>query len=330
MTISSANARRLRLLFIIDRLETLHPEKDTTFVLMLESLSREHHVATCELHDMFVAGGSPKANAESTRVERSAPYFYRLGRCITDLAHYDAIFMRKDPPVDPAYIHSTQILSLLPDDGPLLLNNPRALRDANEKLYPLHFPALIPNTLVTSSIPQLKQFLDELGGEMIIKPLDGAGGRGIFYVHRDDRNLNSLLETSTNEQTQQIIAQQYIPEVSQGDKRILLLDGEPIGAVLRVPQGGDTRSNIHVGGACERTTLSETDIRIVRNLGPSLRENGLIFVGIDVIGPYLTEINVTSPTGIQEVDMLDGTNISAQVIDFVEIAAAERRSLLPA
>lgn len=318
--------RTLRHLFIIDPLESLLPDKDTSFVLMLAALARGHEVFTCDQLDLFVHHGRPKVRCDRSEVSRAAPHFHRRGELTADLASFDAIYMRKDPPVDQTYLHATHILSMVPQPGPLLINNPRALRDANEKLYALNFPSLIPKTLIASRIPLIRTFLDELGGEMIIKPLDGAGGRGIFYLHRDDRNLNSLLEIATMDGTQLIVAQQYIPEVRNGDKRILLLDGEPLGAVLRVPRHDDTRSNIHVGGNCVSTSLTEADQRIVANLRSRLCADGLHLVGIDVIGPYLTEVNVTSPTGIQEIEKLDRTKIAERVIDFVCARIAGQRS----
>lgn len=309
--------RPLRHLFLIDPLETLLPDKDTTFVMMIEALRRGHSVFSAEINDLFVQQSAPKVRCDRTEVFRRTPAFQRLGELTTHLCWFDAIYMRKDPPVDQAYLHATQILSMVPHDGPLLLNNPRALRDANEKLYALGFPNLIPQTLVTSKLALLREFLEDLGGQMIIKPLDGAGGRGIFFVQRNDRNLNSLLETATDDGRTLIIAQQYIPEVRQGDKRILLLDGEPLGAVLRVPRDDDTRSNIHAGGRCESAPITRNDRKIIAALQPRLRADGLYFVGIDVIGNYLTEVNVTSPTGVQEIDNLTGSDLARSILDFV-------------
>lgn len=309
--------RPLRHLFIIDPLEALLPDKDTTFAFMLECMRRGHEVFTCELHDLFVRDTTPSVRAFPTRVAREPPYGCRDTPITTSLVQFDVVYMRKDPPVDSAYLHTTQILSLVPENRTLVLNNPSALRDANEKLYALNFPQCIPRTLISSDLDQLKAFLQELGGEMIIKPLDGAGGRGVFYLNRDDRNLNALLETATADGRRFIVAQQYIPEVRSGDKRILLLNGAPLGAVLRVPRADDTRSNIHVGGTCHVAEITDSDWRIIHELQPNLSANGLYFVGIDVIGDYLTEVNVTSPTGIQEIDRLEGGNLSARVLDFI-------------
>ncbi len=187
----------------------------------------------------------------------------------------------------------------------------------------LKLPQVIPETLITSDVRRLKEFLGELGGEMIIKPLEGFGGLGIFLVRRDDRNTNALLELATSDGKCPIVAQRYVPEIRRGDKRIILLNGEPLGAVLRVPQPDENRGNIHAGGQCAKTDLSERDREICRVLSPRLKEAGLYFVGIDVIGDYLTEVNVTSPTGVQEINALNGVRLERQVIDFIEQKATE-------
>jgi glutathione synthase len=233
------------------------------------------------------------------------------------LEEVDAVFMRKDPPFDMDYIFSTYILDLL-GQRTLVVNDPVGLKMANEKMYALLFPDLIPRTMVTREQLHLKAFLDELGGEMIIKPWDGNGGRGVLLLSRKDRNLNSLLEMATDDGRRYVIAQQYVPEVRNGDKRIILVDGEPRGAILRVPAEDDHRGNMHVGARVQKTALSARDREICAAIGPTLRRDGLLFVGIDVIGDYLTEINVTSPTGIQEINALDGVRIDAEIIDLVE------------
>jgi len=213
-------------------------------------------------------------------------------------------------------VAATQILTLC--QRAVVLNRPESILFANEKLYALHFRDLMPETLVTRRIDELREFLEKLGGEMIVKPLDGKGGEGIFHARSDDRNLLSILEQSTQFETRVTMAQRYLPEVRNGDKRILLVDGEPIGAVLRVPSEGETRANLHVGGRAARAVLDDEDRKIVERIAPALRRDGLFFVGIDVIGGYLTEINVTSPTGIQEANALDGVRLEARVLDGVE------------
>jgi glutathione synthase len=207
-----------------------------------------------------------------------------------------------------------------------LLNHPKGLREANEKLYALRFPEQVPQTLVASDIGALKAFMAELGGEMIVKPLDGCGGTGVFYLSDQDRNTNSILEAATDNGRRLIMAQRYLPEIRQGDKRIIVLNGEPLGAVLRVPLETETRGNIHVGGECVKTDVTGRDREICAALAPLLREDGLYFVGLDVIGSYLTEVNVTSPTGIQEINALNGVRLERQVVDFVEQRVQNRDS----
>jgi glutathione synthase len=205
------------------------------------------------------------------------------------------------------------------------MNNPRGLREANEKLYALRFPEQIPQTLVTSDKQRLKDFMEEHGGEMIIKPLDGCGGSGVFYLNTQDRNTNSILEAATENGRKLVMGQRYLPEIRQGDKRIIVLNGEPLGSVLRVPLEEETRGNIHVGGQCVKTEVTDRDQEICAALAPLLRDDGLYFVGLDVIGNYLTEVNVTSPTGIQEINSLDGVRLESQVIDFIETRAELQR-----
>jgi glutathione synthase len=229
---------------------------------------------------------------------------------------------RKDPPVDAAYIVSTQLLALC--RRTVVLNRPEGILAANEKLYALHFADLMPETLVTREIARLVDFMAKLGGEMIVKPLTGRGGEGIFHVRHDDRNLFSILEQSTDFGKRWCMAQRYLEAIRQGDKRILLLDGEPLGAVLRVPSERDIRANFHVGGRPAPATLDEGDRRIVERVAPYLRRDGLFFVGIDVIGGLLTEINVTSPTGVQEINALDGVRLEARILDGIEALADER------
>jgi glutathione synthase len=250
---------------------------------------------------------------------RETPHF-----CFLDdgaqypLEHFDAIFMRKDPPADAAYLYATMLLSLTGRSHTFILNEPAGLREANEKLYSLNFPDAIPPTIVTYEIARLKQFMGEQGGEMIVKPLDGHGGEGVFYAHSGDRNLNAILETVTRFETRPIMGQRYIREIRDGDKRLIVLNGEPLGCTLRVPRDDEHRGNIHVGGNCVKAEVTERDREICRMLRPRLERDGLYFVGLDIIGRYLTEVNVTSPTGIQEIDRLDEVNLEAKVIDFVE------------
>jgi glutathione synthase len=307
-----------RFLFIIDPIEQILPDKDTTFVFMLESQRRQYAVYHCGIGDLFVDRCQPRARCRRTEVVRDTPHFRLFEERIEALTWFDAVFMRKDPPVDLAYLFATHILSLVDPACTFVLNSPSALRDANEKLYALHFPAMIPASLVTADMHRLKGFLEGLGGEMIIKPLDGCGGAGVFHVHRDDRNLNAILEMSTANGSRLIMAQRYLPEIRGGDKRLIVLDGRPLGAVLRVPREDEHRGNIHVGGTCVKAAITDRDRAITAALAPRLQRDGLYFVGLDIIGDWLTEVNVTSPTGVQEINALDAVCLEAEVIDFVE------------
>jgi len=236
----------------------------------------------------------------------------------------DVAFQRKDPPVDAEFMAATQILGTC--QRTLVLNRPTSLIAYNEKLFALHFPDLMPETTVTRSIAELRAFMRSLGGEMIVKPLDGKGGEGIFHLYEGERNVSSILEQVSQFETRWVMAQRYLPAVRDGDKRILLMEGEALGAVMRVPAESEVRANLHVGGRAAKATLSDADRRIVERVGPALRETGLFFVGIDVIGDRLTEINVTSPTGMQEINGLDGVRLEETVIARVEALVAERAS----
>jgi glutathione synthase len=215
------------------------------------------------------------------------------------------------------------LLSLIDQSKCFVMNSPNGLREANEKLYALRFPEQIPQTLVTSDMARLRSFMTELGGEMIIKPLDASGGSGVFYLNEQDRNTNSILEVASDNGRRLVMAQRYLPEIRQGDKRIIVLNGEPLGAVLRVPLESETRGNIHVGGQCMKTEVTERDREICAALAPLLRADGLYFVGLDVIGSFLTEVNVTSPTGIQEINALNRVRLESDVVDFVEQQVAK-------
>jgi glutathione synthase len=312
------SAATRRFLFIMDPPERILPDKDTTFVFMLESQVRGHALYCCGVTDLFADGVNPSACFRRAEVGRTAPHARLFEERTESLTWFHAIFMRKDPPFDLTYLFATHLLSLVDPHRTFVLNDPRGLRDANEKLYALHFPEVIPPSVVTSDIERLKAFMETQGGEMIVKPLDACGGAGVFHLRRNDRNLNAILEMSTDNGRRLIMAQRYLPAIRQGDKRIILLNGEPLGATLRVPREDEHRGNIHVGGTCIPAPLTERDRHIAATLAPRLRADGLFFVGLDVIGNYLTEVNVTSPTGVQEINALDGVTLERSVIDFVE------------
>jgi glutathione synthase len=239
------------------------------------------------------------------------------------------VLMRQDPPFDMAYITATHLLELLPEDGPLVVNDPASVRNAPEKLYVLHFKELMPPTLLTLDTAEIRAFWKE-HGDIVLKPLFGNGGAGVFHLRPGDDNLNSLLEMYALVHREPVMVQRYLPEVRQGDKRIILVEGEPKGAVLRVPPEGEARANLHVGGRAVKTVLTPREREICAAIGPSLREQGLVFVGIDVIGDYMTEINVTSPTGIQEIARLDGIDLAAPIWDAIEARFAARANRRPA
>ena len=316
----------MRFAFIMDPIQNVLIDKDTTFVFMLESQARGHEVWYLEMRDLFVHRSRAMGRARRIDLRRElGSHFTFHGEATEPLGAFDAVFMRKDPPFDVAYLHATQILDLAQLEGAFVMNDPAGLRAANEKLFALNFPNVIPPTLVSQDAHRIKAFMEELGGEMIIKPVDGHGGFGIFYGHRDDRNINSLIETMTHEGREPIIAQQYIPEVRQGDKRLIMLNGLPLGCTLRVPRADEHRGNIHVGGTCIKAEITVRDHEICREVGPRLRQEGLYFVGLDIIGDYLTEVNVTSPTGVQEINTLNGVKLEAQVLDFIERQVEERQ-----
>src|SRR5213594_3439433 len=301
----------LRLLYVMDPLARVLVDKDTTFAFLLEGERRGHEQHQCGVEDLFIEQSVPHARARRVHVHRAAVH-YRLGdERALPLTAFDVVFMRKDPPFDLAYYFATQVLGLADPAATLVMNDPRGLREANEKLYALHFPELIPESLVSADPARLKAFMDGLGGEMIVKPLDGCGGAGVFHLHRGDRNLNAILELSTLNGTRMVMAQRYLPAVrSDGDKRLIVLADEP-------------RGNIHVGGRVERAAVDARDRDICRRMAPRLEADGLYFVGLDIIGGLVTEVNVTSPTGVQEIDRLDDACLEVRVLDWVEARAAQ-------
>jgi glutathione synthase len=318
----------LRIGVVVDPLPRLLPDKDTTFVFMLEAGRRGHALSAIDHREIFFERGDVRALTRRASVRRPAQAgeaHYTLGEtAIVSLADFDAILMRTDPPVDEDYLYATHLLSLVEGRGVFVMNRPAALRDANEKLYALNFPDCVPQTLVTRRVDQLKDFLATLGGEMIIKPIHGWGGLGVFHVHSRDRNLHAILETMTDNGRKLVMAQQYLSAVREsGDERVILLDGEPLGAIARRPREDEHRSNIHVGGSVHKVVLGDRQRRICERVAPRLRADGLYFVGLDIIGDHLTEVNVTSPTGVQEINRLDGVSLEARVIDFVERKVTE-------
>jgi glutathione synthase len=309
----------MRIAFLMDPIERVLIDKDTTFALMLEAQARGHEVFSLGPSDLMAAEGTVYARLSPTRVDRVAPPAHAtVGPAVlTDLRSVDAFFVRTDPPFDSTYLYVTQLLERVRDQV-LVLNDPRGLRDANEKLYALHFPEVMPRTIVTMREDDIRAFLGRIGTAGVIKPLDGAGGRGIMVLNLKDQNFRSIIETTTDAGRRFCMVQEYLPAVRVGDKRILLLEGEPLGAILRVPRADEARSNIHVGGSVVACDLDADDRRIIAAVAPRLRADGLHFVGLDVIGGRLTEVNVTSPTGIQELSRFTGSQPEAKVLAWIE------------
>jgi glutathione synthase len=261
------------------------------------------------------------AHANAVTVARDKGAHWKFGPDETlDLATMDVVLLRQDPPFDMAYITNTHLLEHI-HPKTLVVNDPASVRNAPEKLFVLHFPELMPETLVTADRRQILAFRDK-HQDIIVKPLFGNGGAGVFHIKPGDSNLNSLIEMFTERSREPLMVQKYVPAVRQGDKRIILVDGVPMGAINRVPAAGESRSNMHVGGRPEKTTLTEREKHICATIGPALRERGLLFVGIDVIGDYLTEINVTSPTGLQEIARFDGVQLEKAIWDAIEAKRA--------
>jgi glutathione synthase len=311
----------MRIVVVMDPPSTVNVDEDTSFALMLEAERRGHRVDHCLIHDLFLDEGRVCARVRRAHCERDPERPITLGDAEdVDLGEVDAVLMRKDPPFDDAYLWATLLLEHA-RGRTLLINDPRGLRDANEKIYATYFPELMTDTMVTSDKARIKAFLARLKTRGVLKPLSGAGGEGIFALDPSDPNLNAIIETVTRGGRQLAMVQRYLPEVVEGDKRVLLLDGEPLGAILRVPQGGDLRSNIHAGGRVVAAEIDDDDRRIIAAVAPRLRADGLIFVGLDVIGGKLTEVNVTSPTGIQQMARLMNENVPGRVIDWLEARA---------
>ena len=301
----------------MDPIDAIDIDGDSTFALALEARARGHGLFHYLPQDLSLRDGRVIAHARPLEVRREADNHFTLGAAEDlDLAGVDVVLMRQDPPFDMAYITATHILEHVHPQT-LVVNDPVSVRNAPEKLFVTHFDGVMPPTLITSSRAEIEAFRAK-HKDIIVKPLYGNGGAGVFHITPDDENLNSLIEMFEGLYREPFIVQRYLPEVRDGDKRIILVDGEPVGAINRVPAEGEARSNMHVGGRAEKIGLTPREQDICAAIGPALREQGLIFVGIDVIGDYLTEINVTSPTGIQEIDRFDRVNLSALIWDAIE------------
>jgi glutathione synthase len=314
----------------MDPIDTINIDADSTFALALEAQTREHALFHYLPNALTLRDGRLYARGRPLEVFRRRAAHHRFGAFEElDLAGMDVVLMRQDPPFDMAYITATHLLELLPEDGPLIVNDPAAVRNAPEKLFVLRFKDLMPPTLLTRDRDEIRAFWRE-HGDIILKPLFGNGGAGVFRLRPGDENLTALLEMYEAIQREPVMVQRYLPEVRRGDKRIILVEGEPMGGVLRVPPEGEARANLHVGGRAIKTELTAREREICAAIGPTLRAQGLVFVGIDVIGDWMTEINVTSPTGIQEIARLDGVDIAPKIWDAIETRLAERAERRPA
>ena len=314
----------LKVAFQMDPIERIDIRGDSTFALLLEAQARGHDVFYYAPDHLSMRDGKLMATGHSLTVEDRPGDHYRLAHPRSvDLATFDVVQLRQDPPFDMAYITTTHLLERL-QPKTLVVNDPASVRNAPEKVFVLDFLDLMPPTLVTRSLDEIKAFRAK-HKDIVIKPLYGNGGAAIFRIPPGDTNLNSLIELMGLIFREPIMAQRYIPQVRQGDKRIILVDGEIAGAINRVPAKDETRSNLHVGGTAKAVTLTKRDKEICTRLGPELKRRGLIFVGIDVIGDYLTEINVTSPTGIRQVAEFGGADIAAMIWDVVEAKVAATR-----
>ena len=309
----------IKLGMVMDCIQKINIKKDTSFAMLIEAQSRGWELHYMELNDLYLRNGRAYARTRILSVRRNpAQWFEFHNEQDIPLDQLDVILMRKDPPFDQEYIYATYLLERAESLGVYVVNKPQSLRDANEKLFTAWFPQCCAETLVAREPERIRKFLVEQG-EIILKPLDGMGGTSIFRLRRGDPNLSVILETMTRYNTRYVMAQKYLPEIVDGDKRILLVNGEAVPyALARIPAPGETRGNLAAGGRAEGRKLTERDWWIANQVGPTLREKGLVFAGIDVIGDTLTEINVTSPTCVQELDREFGLNIAAMLMDHIE------------
>ncbi len=321
----------MRFLFLMDPMRTVATAKDTTFAFMLAAAARGHECFHAQPLDLDVNQGVLEVRAAPLEVFRRDTQSGGIddGWKIGDVARgkvadYDVVMIRKDPPFDATYAYMTQLLETVREHT-LIVNDPQGLRDANEKLYTLHFSKWMPRTLVTASPKRVREFVEEIGGRAVIKPLDGMAGAGVFLLNADDRNFNAIVEATIGEYgTRFGMVQEFLPAARVGDKRILLIDGEPLGAILRVPAENEARANLHTGGTAAAVPITAEERAMIADLAPRLKADGLYFVGLDVIGGKLTEVNVTSPTGIQQMMRFDGVDYAGRVVEWIEKRAKKR------
>ena len=317
---SALRSAPIRLIVVMDPIGSIKPAKDTTLAMLLAAQKRGWELWYAEQQDLYLRDGVAHGRLRPVRVHDDLKHWYELGELqVAPLAQFDVILMRKDPPFDMEYIYTTYILERAEEQGVLVANRPQGLRDMNEKVYTAWFPQCCAPTLITRNMADMHAFLRE-HGRAVCKPLHGMGGRSIFVIDRGDKNANVIFETQTEYGTKYAIVQKYIPEiVSTGDSRVLVIDGEPAPyALARIPTEQDNRGNLAAGARGEGRELNERDRWLVSQIGPTLRERGMLFVGLDVIGDYVTEINVTSPTGVRELDKRFKTEIAGLLMDAIE------------
>jgi glutathione synthase len=304
---------------VMDPVSAIKPYKDSSFAMLLEAQRRGHSVWYMEVGDMGVRDGTAFASMRRLELRDQRQDWFTLGeREVRELSTLNFLLMRKDPPFDMAYVYTTYILDLAEQAGVLVVNSPQSLRDANEKCFITRFPQCCVPTLITSRAADIRAFVTQ-HGQSVVKPLGGMGGESIFQVRPDDPNFNVIMETVTADSRKFVMAQKYIPEITSGDKRILVVDGTPVPyALARIPGGGDFRGNLAKGGTGKGVPLTDRDYWICEQVGPELKRRGIMFAGLDVIGDYLTEVNVTSPTCIRELDAQFGLNIAAGLFDAME------------
>ena len=309
----------IKLGMVMDSIDHINIKKDTSFAMLLEAQARGWELHYMELNDLFLRNGRAYARTRTLTVQRDAQQWHQfISEQDIPLDQLNVIMMRKDPPFDQEYIYATYLLERAESMGVYVVNKPQSLRDANEKLFTAWFPQCCAETLVAREPARIRRFLLEQG-EIILKPLDGMGGTSIFHLRQIDPNLSVILETMTQYNSRYVMAQKYLPEIKDGDQRILMINGVAVPyALARIPAQGETRGNLAAGGHAEGRPLTEQDLWIANQVGPTLREKGLVFVGLDVIGDKLTEINVTSPTCAQELDQQFGLNIAGLLMDHIE------------
>ena len=309
----------MKLGVVMDPISSINIKKDSTFEMIWQAQQLGWQIEYFELNDLSIDNGRALGSARTLTAYQDKDHWFDLApeRSI-ELGDLDAILMRKDPPFDMEFVYSTYILELAEQQGALVVNSPAALRDCNEKAYCAWFPQVCPETLITRRADQFRNFLD-LHGDIILKPLDGMGGASIFRVQKDSPNISVIIETLTNHESSYAMAQRYLPEIKQGDKRILMVDGEPVNySLARIPAEGETRGNLAAGGTGVAQELSDSDRAIAAIVGPELRKRNILFAGLDVIGDRLTEINVTSPTCIKEINAQFNTNIALDLLRAIE------------